>query len=129
LGGGSSQARLCRGELITNPLVRAKAGIQYIQKRFWIPAGAEITANGSLHDRHARPCAGHPRLCGNVVPQLHVHIVARWKDDPLWRKPVWGHVSPRPGDAAAFGKFVGEIQRAAEDHPAIGRLISLDKWQ
>ena len=27
---------------------------------------------------------------GNVVPQLHVHIVARWKTDPLWPKPVWG---------------------------------------
>ena len=27
---------------------------------------------------------------GNVVPQLHVHMVARRKDDPLWPKPVWG---------------------------------------
>src|ERR1700721_2660956 len=27
---------------------------------------------------------------GNVVPQLHVHVVARRKDDPLWPKPVWG---------------------------------------
>ena len=24
---------------------------------------------------------------GNVVPQLHVHIVARWKRDPLWPRP------------------------------------------
>jgi len=47
---------------------------------------------------------------GNVVPQLHVHIVARRKDDPLWPKPVWGHVSPRAGDAAAFGRFVAEIR-------------------
>jgi diadenosine tetraphosphate (Ap4A) HIT family hydrolase len=47
---------------------------------------------------------------GNVVPQLHVHIVARWKNDPLWPKPVWGHVSPRPGDAAAFARFVAEIR-------------------
>src|SRR5579862_8230832 len=41
---------------------------------------------------------------GNVVPQLHVHIVARWKSDPLWPKPVWGHVTPRPGDTAGFAK-------------------------
>jgi diadenosine tetraphosphate (Ap4A) HIT family hydrolase len=27
---------------------------------------------------------------GNIVPQLHVHIAARRKDDPLWPKPVWG---------------------------------------
>jgi diadenosine tetraphosphate (Ap4A) HIT family hydrolase len=27
---------------------------------------------------------------GNVVPQLHVHIVARQLDDPAWPAPVWG---------------------------------------
>ncbi len=32
---------------------------------------------------------------GNVVPQLHVHIVARRKGDAAWPGPVWGAV-PRP---------------------------------
>jgi len=27
---------------------------------------------------------------GNLVPQLHIHIVARRKDDAAWPKPVWG---------------------------------------
>lgn len=27
---------------------------------------------------------------GNVVPQLHVHHIARYKDDAAWPKPVWG---------------------------------------
>jgi len=27
---------------------------------------------------------------GNVVPQLHMHIIARFEDDPAWPKPVWG---------------------------------------
>jgi diadenosine tetraphosphate (Ap4A) HIT family hydrolase len=27
---------------------------------------------------------------GNVVPQLHVHVVARRRDDAAWPKPVWG---------------------------------------
>ncbi len=35
---------------------------------------------------------------GNVVPQLHLHIVARRKEDPLWPKPVWGAAPPRAGD-------------------------------
>jgi diadenosine tetraphosphate (Ap4A) HIT family hydrolase len=47
---------------------------------------------------------------GNVVPQLHIHIVARWKDDPLWPKPVWGHAAPRPGDAAAFARFIDAVR-------------------
>jgi diadenosine tetraphosphate (Ap4A) HIT family hydrolase len=34
---------------------------------------------------------------GNVVPQLHVHVVARWQGDPLWPKPVWGMGPVRAG--------------------------------
>lgn len=26
---------------------------------------------------------------GNMVPQLHVHIVARFTNDPAWPNPVW----------------------------------------
>jgi diadenosine tetraphosphate (Ap4A) HIT family hydrolase len=47
---------------------------------------------------------------GNIVPQLHIHIVARRKDDPLWPKPVWGHAAPRPGDRAAFARFVDAVR-------------------
>ena len=27
---------------------------------------------------------------GNVVPQLHIHHVARFEDDPAWPGPIWG---------------------------------------
>jgi diadenosine tetraphosphate (Ap4A) HIT family hydrolase len=30
---------------------------------------------------------------GNVVPQLHLHIVGRKPDDPCWPAPVWGHLT------------------------------------
>ena len=29
-------------------------------------------------------------MLGNVVSQLHLHIVLRNKDDPAWPRPVWG---------------------------------------
>ncbi len=29
---------------------------------------------------------------GNVVPQLHLHIVGRKPGDPCWPAPVWGHL-------------------------------------
>ncbi len=28
---------------------------------------------------------------GNVVPQLHIHVVGRNSGDPAWPAPVWGH--------------------------------------
>jgi len=27
---------------------------------------------------------------GNVTPQLHIHVVGRRRDDPLWPDPIWG---------------------------------------
>jgi diadenosine tetraphosphate (Ap4A) HIT family hydrolase len=47
---------------------------------------------------------------GNIVPQLHVHIVARRKDDPLWPKPVWGHAPMRAGETEGFGRFIADIR-------------------
>jgi diadenosine tetraphosphate (Ap4A) HIT family hydrolase len=34
---------------------------------------------------------------GNLVRQLHVHIIARFTTDPAWPKPVWGI-----GEAVAY---------------------------
>lgn len=41
---------------------------------------------------------------GNIVRQLHVHVVARCEGDDAWPGPVWGHgtaVPYRPDAAAA----------------------------
>lgn len=38
---------------------------------------------------------------GNVVPQLHVHVVARRLVDPAWPGPVWGN-----GNAVAYEQGV-----------------------
>jgi len=41
---------------------------------------------------------------GNVVPQLHVHVIARFTSDAAWPNPVWGR-----GERVAYG----ERERAA----------------
>lgn len=33
---------------------------------------------------------------GNVVPQLHVHVLGRRAGDPAWPGPVWGQGSAQP---------------------------------
>jgi diadenosine tetraphosphate (Ap4A) HIT family hydrolase len=37
---------------------------------------------------------------GNIVPQLHIHIIARTAEDPAWPGPVWGsgHAEAYPDD-------------------------------
>ena len=33
---------------------------------------------------------------GNVVPQLHIHHIVRYKTDATWPRPVWGGVERIP---------------------------------
>jgi diadenosine tetraphosphate (Ap4A) HIT family hydrolase len=33
---------------------------------------------------------------GNVVSQLHIHIIARQKKDKFWPKPIWGLTNKIP---------------------------------
>ncbi|MDI7862927.1 HIT family protein [Rhizobiaceae bacterium n13] len=35
---------------------------------------------------------------GNIVRQLHVHIIARNEGDAAWPGPVWGHGTAEPYD-------------------------------
>ena len=35
---------------------------------------------------------------GNMVPQLHIHYIARYQDDPAWPRPVWGQVPSKAYD-------------------------------
>jgi len=42
---------------------------------------------------------------GNVVAQMHVHVVARRHDDASWPKPVWGAAPAKaylPGEGEAL---------------------------
>lgn len=42
---------------------------------------------------------------GNMVPQLHVHIIARRKTDAAWPKPIWGVAPALPFDPQALEDF------------------------
>lgn len=44
----------------------------------------------------ARPDKVNVASLGNVVPQLHIHVVARFRSDPAWPGPVWGVGERKP---------------------------------
>jgi diadenosine tetraphosphate (Ap4A) HIT family hydrolase len=46
---------------------------------------------------------------GNVVSQLHIHIVARRKGDAAWPKPVWGAAPARVYRAEERDAFIASI--------------------
>lgn len=48
---------------------------------------------------------------GNMVPQLHVHIIARRIGDAAWPRPVWGMVPALDHDPQELETFVGALRR------------------
>lgn len=49
---------------------------------------------------------------GNQVPQLHVHVIARFTTDPAWPTPVWGKGKAEPYDAAAMESAIAAVKGA-----------------
>ena len=86
-----------------------------------VPRRPEASEMTDLSDEHAAALMGEIRIAtrvmlelakpdkvnvgalGNAVPQLHVHVVGRFRSDPAWPGPVWGHSprSPYPPHAAS----------------------------
>ena len=58
----------------------------------------------------AKPDKVNVGALGNMVPQLHVHVIGRFRSDPAWPGPAWGHGTraPYPDHAAS-----ALIERAA----------------
>jgi diadenosine tetraphosphate (Ap4A) HIT family hydrolase len=49
---------------------------------------------------------------GNVVPQLHVHVIARRSSDAAWPRPVWGVAPPLPHDPGQLQHFIRDVRRS-----------------
>ena len=47
---------------------------------------------------------------GNVVRQLHIHIVGRTECDPAWPGPVWGHSAAEAYAPEAIAMRVREVR-------------------
>lgn len=60
---------------------------------------------------------------GNIVRQLHVHVVARREGDAAWPGPVWGHGPAHHYLPEARDKLLADLRResGAEATPRRGR--------
>jgi diadenosine tetraphosphate (Ap4A) HIT family hydrolase len=54
---------------------------------------------------------------GNMVAQLHVHVIARNPGDAAWPKPVWGTAPPASYERAARERIVDDIRRGLQTAP------------
>ncbi|MNM95654.1 HIT domain protein [compost metagenome] len=52
---------------------------------------------------------------GNVVSQLHVHVIVRRRDDAAWPAPVWGKHPARPYTAEELLVIREKLRMALDD--------------
>lgn len=73
---------------------------------------ADITRASHVLQSEFRPHKLNVAALGNQVPQLHVHVVARFQDDIAWPRPVWGSATARPYTPEQLVERVGRLQAA-----------------
>ncbi|TCL71911.1 diadenosine tetraphosphate (Ap4A) HIT family hydrolase [Rhizobium sp. BK251] len=49
---------------------------------------------------------------GNMVRQLHVHVIARFEGDANWPGPVWGHGTAQPYEPGEMRRFIESLREA-----------------
>lgn len=85
----------------------------------------EISLVSSAMQNAYQPDKMNVAALGNIVPQLHIHIIARFKDDEAWPNPVWGTGSKAYSDTGLqettaiimreLGKLSGEKKTAMDE--------------
>lgn len=61
----------------------------------------EIVSATTALEALYKPVKLNVAALGNMVPQLHVHVIARFEGDPAWPGPVWGKAPTKPYEAEA----------------------------
>ncbi|AZZ99186.1 HIT family protein [Pseudoalteromonas sp. R3] len=76
------------------------------QQQFW----QESAKLSHLIKEVFKPHKLNVAALGNMVPQLHVHHIARFEHDAAWPKPVWGVLPAVPYSE----QQISEIKKALE---------------
>ncbi|MGL4323169.1 MAG: HIT domain-containing protein [Beijerinckiaceae bacterium] len=59
-----------------------------------------------------RPHKLNVAALGNMVPQLHIHVLARYQEDAAWPRPVWGVGTAEPYHQALRDERLAMVRRA-----------------
>lgn len=76
--------------IILVPRINDVCDITDLKDEERIQFNEEVNHVASLIKKTYQPERMNIAMLGNIVPQLHCHIIARFKEDFAWAKPVWG---------------------------------------
>ena len=112
---------LCRVLLINDAnypwllLVPRRLGASEIVDLDYIEQAQLMDRDRPCIARRSRPSTGCDKInvaaLGNVVPQLHVHVIARSRGDAAWPRPVWDAVPARAYDPSSLQRRLDALRQ------------------
>ena len=72
---------------------------------------AEVNQVTQLLEQLYQPQKLNIGALGNVVSQLHIHVIGRFHSDPAWPSPVWGNLPNNPYIASELPKMLDKIRQ------------------
>ncbi|GEO99177.1 HIT domain-containing protein [Methylobacterium haplocladii] len=66
----------------------------------------EIRLASRVMQTLSKPDKVNVAALGNVVAQLHVHVIGRFRSDPAWPSPIWGVGTAKPYPAHARAQLI-----------------------
>lgn len=72
----------------------------------------EIALAGRLLESATNADKINVAALGNMVPQLHIHVIARFEKDPAWPHPVWGRFPSQPYDETTLSHTLRMLRDA-----------------
>jgi len=85
--------------LILVPEIEGATELHLLPEATYRTVSDEIRFVADRLYRHLNPQKINIGALGNMVPQLHIHVVARWSSDAAWPGPIWG-----VGEAAPYSE-------------------------
>jgi diadenosine tetraphosphate (Ap4A) HIT family hydrolase len=79
----------------------------------------EITLSARIIEHLYKPDKINVGALGNLVPQLHIHVIGRFESDRAWPGPVWG-----AGPAQPYGDDEKERTREKFERAFLNYLSS-----
>jgi diadenosine tetraphosphate (Ap4A) HIT family hydrolase len=82
-----------------------------------VQLSVEIHQAAQLMTRLWAPDKVNIASLGNLVRQLHIHVVGRKFGDAAWPGPVWGFASPMPYSEQVMEELCGQLRKLMTDLP------------
>lgn len=98
--------------LILSPMKEGLRDLHDLGEADGIAAMAEIRRCSQALVDLFKPDKMNVAALGNAVPQLHIHVIARFETDPAWPGPIWGKAPATPYDDSERDGLVENLKSA-----------------